>query len=81
MRSITTRRDLIINSNGGISGAITANGDIKFQEASNRIVMRRASMQPREGKTLYTIFPYFLPLISFLLIIGLKLIKRIKAKE
>src|SRR5690625_5211414 len=81
IRSVSTRRDIIINSNGGISGAISSNGDIKYQEASNRTVMRRINAQPREGKTLYTAFPYFLPLISLLLIIGLKIYTNLKSKS
>ena len=82
MRAVTTRRDLVINSNGGVSGAITANGAIQLQELNDHLVIRKVNVQPHEGTTLFVKYPYLFAIVSALLILLFKLIdiKNIKRK-
>lgn len=83
MRAVTTRRDIIINSNGGVSGAVGANADIQLQELNDHLVIRRVNVQPREGTTLFVKFPYLFAIVSALLLLLFKLfdIKNLKRQD
>ncbi len=69
MRAVENRRDIIVNSNRGITGIVDSKGNIVSQKQSKLPGLLTGKIEIRHDKTIYTKYGDWLIYCSFLIII------------
>lgn len=69
LRAVETRKDIVVNSNDGISGLVKASGEIVNAQRSNDPNIDIAIIQPNNFKPLAVSFPYMMLYLSGIMIL------------
>jgi len=64
LRAVETRKDVVVNSNDGITGLIKASGEIVHAQRSDEPSIDVATIQPNNFKSLATSSPYIMLYVS-----------------
>ncbi len=72
LRAVESRRYVVANSNMGYSGVASANGDIDLHIPTKESKLTQVLVYKQNTKTLYSLFPFGMLLLSCILIINHK---------
>ena len=78
VRAIENNRDIIINSNRGISGILHGNGDVEIQGISKYPQVLNGMVYLNESKTIFSRFGDWFIIFSFLYLLGLLVFMKLK---
>jgi len=67
-RAVENRRDIVVNSNNGITGLIKADGTLINDSRDAVSAVKQFHIQPSQHDSFFTKFPWCTPAISFLII-------------
>ncbi|RZK74259.1 MAG: apolipoprotein N-acyltransferase [Pedobacter sp.] len=76
LRAVENRRYVVANSNLGYKGLIAANGDMEIHPPRMRSELTQVTVWKQSAQTLYQLAPWAILLLSILLIISLKYIRK-----
>jgi apolipoprotein N-acyltransferase len=84
LRAVEYRKDMIINSNRGMSGFISANGKVVSVSQSDRPELIIGHITPNSNHTFYSRFPMLIPILNmlvFCIVVFYNFTKRIKTQS
>lgn len=70
LAAVTNRKDLVVNSNNGISGAIKANGEVVLKRKSDDVYVERISISTNNYDNSKRHFPGFIPFICSIVVLA-----------